>query len=193
MTGGVPVRHFATAASFRAWLDRHHASRSELWVGFYTKASGRGGLTYVEAVEQALCYGWIDGVVRKVDAVSRAQRFTPRAARSNWSALNLQRFAALQAAGRVTPAGQRARDAWHGRPAPYSNEHHEIRFAPALLARFKRHATAWRWFAASPPGYQRITTFWVMSAKRTETRDRRLATLITDSAAGLRIRPLRRP
>lgn len=193
MTDGAQVRFFATAASFRTWLARHHASRTELWVGFYRKASGRGGLTYVEAVEQALCYGWIDGVVRTVDAVSRAQRFTPRRAKSNWSALNLQRFATLQAAGRVAPAGQRARDAWHGNTAPYSNEHRDVTFSPDLLARFKRRAKAWRWFAASPPGYQRIATFWVMSAKRPETRERRLATLIADSAAGLRIGPFRRP
>lgn len=193
MTGGVPVRHFATAAAFRTWLERHHADRTELWVGFYSKASGRRGLAYVEAVEQALCYGWIDGVVRKVDAVSRAQRFTPRTAKSNWSALNLRRFAALKAAGLVAAPGQQARDRWHGNTAPYSNEHRDIALAPELLARFKRRAKAWRWFAASPPGYQRIATFWVMSAKQAETRERRLATLMADSAAGLRLGPLRRP
>lgn len=193
MTDPVGVRHFATAAAFRKWLERHHADTAELWVGFYRQASGRGGMTYLEAVEQALCFGWIDGVVRKVDADSRMQRFTPRRARSNWSAINLQRFARLQAAGQVAPAGQRARDAWHGRTAPYAAEHRDTALSPAFLKRFTHHGAAWRWFSASPPGYQRTAIFWVMSARREATRTRRLETLITDSAAGLRIAPLRRP
>ena len=193
MTDGVRVRHFATAAAFRTWLGRHHGEALEIWVGFYNKASGRGGMTYVQAVAQALCFGWIDGVTRKVDSDSHAQRFTPRRPRSNWSAINLQRFAALQEAGLVAPAGQRARDAWSGRPAPYSFEHRDTTLSPALLKHFRQKARAWRWFTASPPGYQRTAVFWVMSAKRDETRERRLETLIADSAAGLRIALLRRP
>ena len=98
-------QHFPTAATFRRWLLRYHASTTELWVGFYKQASGRGGMGYVEAVEQALCFGWIDGVVRGVDNERYAQRFTPRKPRSNWSAINLRRYATLDAAGQVAPAG----------------------------------------------------------------------------------------
>lgn len=186
------VKHFASAASFRRWLERYHASRTELWVGFYNKHSGRGGLTYIEAVEQALCFGWIDGVTRGLDGERHGQRFTPRKRRSNWSAINIRRFEALKAAGQITPAGQAAFDAWDGKKAPYSFENRETTLSPALLARFKQQASAWQWFSRQPPGYQRTAVFWVMSAKQEATRARRLETLMADSAAGLCIRLLRR-
>lgn len=184
--------HFPSAAAFRRWLERHHATAPEIWVGFYNKRSGRGGLAYQDAVEQALCFGWIDGIARKIDEERHAQRFTPRRPRSQWSAINVRRYEALQADGQVRPAGAAAFAAWNGTKAAYSFENRETTLAPALRAQFTRRARAWRWFTAAPPGYQRTAVFWVMSAKRPETRQRRLETLITDSEAGLRIRLLRR-
>lgn len=184
-------RYFATAAAFRTWLARHHAARTELWVGYYKKASGRRGVTYDEAVEQALCFGWIDGVVRRVDAERHCQRFTPRRPRSTWSAVNVRRFEALKVRGLVAPAGQAAFDAWDGNTAAYSYERRAIALAPALQDAFERHPRAWRWFSESPPGYRRQAIAWVMTAAREETRTRRLHMLIADSARGERIAPLR--
>jgi uncharacterized protein YdeI (YjbR/CyaY-like superfamily) len=191
------IRHFKTAAAFRAWLDAHHATATELWVGFFKKQSGRGGLTYPEAVDQALCYGWIDGLARGVDEVRYAQRFTPRRARSMWSAINRRRAGELRESGLMTPAGLKAFAADDGKAAPYSHEQ-PATLSPAFTRRFKLHTAAWNDFAARPPGYRRTAIFWVMSAKKEETRQRRLATLIADSAAGRPIkllapRPLRRP
>lgn len=185
------ARPFRSAAALRTWLTRHHARATELWVLFYKKGSGRGGLAYREAVEQALCFGWIDGLTQRVDEESYRQRFTPRTQRSHWSAVNVRRFAILKAAGQVTPAGQRAFDAWDGRAAPYSGEHRDTTLAPHLLARFEADVAAWRWFVRAPAGYQRTAAFWVMSAKREDTRARRLAILMADSAEGRRVAPLR--
>lgn len=189
----IAPKHFASAASFRRWLERYHASRPELWIGFYNRKSGRGGLTYPEAVEQALCFGWIDGVARAVDSTRHAQRFTPRRRRSHWSAINVRRFNALEASGQIRPAGQAAFAAWNGKKAPYSLENRHVTLTPAFRARFIRQTRAWQWFSSAPPGYRRTAIFWVMSAKQATTRQRRLETLIADSASGLRIRLLRRP
>jgi uncharacterized protein YdeI (YjbR/CyaY-like superfamily) len=147
-------------------------------------------MTYQEAVEQALCFGWIDGVAKGVDEKSYAQRFTPRKSRSHWSAINRQRAAELHARGLMTPAGLTALAAHDGRPAPYSHEQPPTALSPAFTRRFKAQATAWHYFTARPPGYRRVATFWVMSAKKEETRERRLATLIADSAAGRPIKLL---
>ena len=141
-------------------------------------------MTYPEAVDQALCYGWIDGVRKGVDEVSYAQRFTPRTARSHWSAINQRRAAELHERGLMTPAGLKALAVHDGKPAPYSYEQRPTTFSPAFTRRFKAEANAWKYFASRPPGYRRLATFWVMSAKKEETRERRLATLIADSAAG---------
>jgi len=184
------IRHFKTAAAFRAWLETHHATASELWVGFFKKQSGRGGLTYKEAVDQALCYGWIDGLARGIDEVSYAQRFTPRRARSNWSAINRRRVTELRESGLMTPAGLKAFAAHDGKTAPYSFEQPPATLSSAYTRQFKAQPIAWKHFTSQPPGYQRLTTFWVMSAKKEETRLRRLTTLIADSAAGRRIKQL---
>jgi uncharacterized protein YdeI (YjbR/CyaY-like superfamily) len=184
------IRHFKTAAAFRAWLDAHHATTTELWVGFYKKKSGLGGLTYQDAVDQALCYGWIDGLARGVDEVSYAQRFTPRRTRSQWSAINKRRVAELRESGLMTAAGLKAFAAHDGHAAPYSHEQPQTTLSPPFVKRFKAQAEAWKYFAARPPGYRRTAAFWVMSAKKEETRERRLAALIADSAAGRPIKPL---
>lgn len=187
------VRRFATSQAWRAWLERHHADARELWLAFYTKASGRRALTYPEAVDQALCFGWIDGVRRTLDVASYVNRFSPRTSRSRWSAVNVERFKALRAAKLVAPSGLAAFDAWDGRPAPYSFQHRDATLAPALLARFQAHADAWAWFSARPPGYRRTAVFWVMSAVQEATRVRRLDVLVADSRDGRAIAPLRRP
>jgi uncharacterized protein YdeI (YjbR/CyaY-like superfamily) len=184
------IRHFKTAAAFRAWLDAHHATTTEIWVGFYKKKSGLGGLTYQEALDQALCYGWIDGLVKGVDEVSYAQRFTPRKARSQWSAINKHRVGELRESGLMTPAGLKAFNAHDGNAASYSYEQPPTTLSPAFIKRFKAQADAWTYFASRPPGYRRTATFWVMSARKEETRERRLAILIADSAAGRPIKLL---
>lgn len=186
---------FATPADFRRWLERHHATAPELLVGFYKKGSGRPSITWPESVEEALCFGWIDGVRRTIDEESYTIRFTPRRPGSNWSRINLEKARELIAAGRMRPAGLRAferRDP-DGDPRAYSYERKDAaRLSPEQEARFRAAREAWQFFQSQPPSYRRTATFWVASAKREETRSRRLETLIEDSAAGRRIGPLRR-
>lgn len=186
---------FATPAEFRAWLEAHHDRAAELWVGFRRKGSGRPSITWPEAVDEALCVGWIDGVRKRVDAESYAIRFTPRKPRSTWSAVNVGRVEALAREGRMRPAGLRAFEARAAeRTAIYAYE--QTGDAATLdgeaEARFRARPEAWAFFQAQPPSYRRTATWWVVSARREETRRKRLETLIGDSAAGRRIAPLRR-
>jgi uncharacterized protein YdeI (YjbR/CyaY-like superfamily) len=186
---------FATKAQFRSWLERHHADRRELLVGFYKKGSGRPSITWPESVDEALCFGWIDGVRRSLGEDAYTIRFTPRQARSTWSAVNVRRARELIEEGRMTPAGLAAFEArGDDRTAIYS---YEQRRAATLGAdqeqRFRAATEAWEWFQARPPSYRRAAIHWVTSAKRPETRERRLQTLIEDSAAGRPIGPLTRP
>jgi len=186
------VAVFADAAAFRAWLLVHHAERSEVWVGYYRKGSGRTALSYPEAVEEALCFGWIDGIGYRIDAELHANRFTPRRRGSAWSALNIARVAALTAAGRMHAAGLAAfesRDRRRDLPPPGDDP---LR-GPLPVAdeeRLRESPAAWAFWQSRTPGYRRQAGFWVQSARRPETRERRLATLITDSAAGRPIKPL---
>ncbi|HVE78212.1 MAG TPA: YdeI/OmpD-associated family protein [Gemmatimonadaceae bacterium] len=177
---------FADPAAWRRWLERHHATDTELWVGFYKKATGRPSITWPESVDGALCFGWIDGVRKSIDESSYRIRFTPRRPRSIWSAVNLRRVQALIEAGLVAPAGMRAFEARDPkRSGLYSFEQRkEAALAPADEARFRANAGAWKFFQARPPGYRRMATWWVVSAKREATRQRRLAALIEDSARG---------
>ena len=183
----VKARYFRSAATFRRWLERNHDRASELWVGFYKKASGRAGLTYKEAVDQALCYGWIDGILRRVDDVSHVQRFTPRRPGSNWSRINIGRVAELVANGQMAEPGRRVFEARVHRGAPYSYERPPVEFSPAQLRAFKAKGCAWAFFSAQPPWYQRTARFWVLGAKKEETRARRFATLLDDCQAGRRV------
>lgn len=183
------VQHFDSAAEFRAWLDAHGGRVSELWVGFHTKASGRGGLTYSDAVDEALCAGWIDGVRVKPEPDTYANRFSPRKPRSAWSAVNLRRFETLRALGRVAPAGLRAFEARDLDASGYSLAERPTALDPAVEAALRAEPAAWAYFEAQPPAYRRDAAFWVTSAKRDETRERRLATLVADSAAGRRFGP----
>jgi uncharacterized protein YdeI (YjbR/CyaY-like superfamily) len=186
---------FGTPAEFRAWLERHHADERELLVGFYKRGSGRPSMTWSESVDAALCFGWIDGVRRSIDGESYSIRFTPRQKRSIWSAVNIARAGELIAEGRMAAAGRTAFEArTDERSAVYSHERRNAaQLEPEQQARFEANAAAWEWFRGRAPSYRRQALHWVTSAKRPETRERRLATLIADSAAGRTVRPLTRP
>jgi uncharacterized protein YdeI (YjbR/CyaY-like superfamily) len=186
---------FAAAEEFRAWLAEHHEAETELVVGFYKKGSGRPSMTWPQSVDQALCFGWIDGVRRRIDDTSYCIRFTPRKPRSTWSAVNVKRMKELVEAGLVAPAGMAAfQRRGDDNTAIYSYEQrHAARLAPEQEQRFKANERAWAFFAAQAPWYRRTATHWVTSAKRPETRERRLAQLIEDSQAGRLVPPLRRP
>ncbi len=183
---------FETPAQLRDWLDEHHASAPELIVGAWKKSTGRPSLTWPEIVEEALCVGWIDSIRRGVPGDGWTIRLTPRRKGSIWSAINVAKVAELRAAGRLRPAGEAAFAARReDRTAVYSFERAD---EPALTAdeeaRFRANAAAWEWFSARAPSFRRQSLHWVVSAKRQETRERRLATLIADSAAGRPIRQL---
>ena len=188
------VVFFETPSEFRAWLEAHHETATELWVGFHKKRTGRPSMIWPEAVDQALCFGWIDGIRKRVDETSYANRFTPRKAKSTWSNVNIAKVASLTERGLMTPAGLRAFEARDGaRSGIYSFEQDEHTLAPAYEQQLQEHAAAWAFFQVQPPGYRRTASFWVMSAKREETRLKRLATLIDDSEHGRRIGLLARP
>lgn len=181
----VKPRFFRSAATFRSWLEKNHSRVTELYVGFYKKNSGKTGITYVEAVEEALCFGWIDGVLHRIDDESHMQRFTPRKAKSYWSAVNTAKAKALIATGRMAPPGLAAfqrRDA--EKTERYLFEAANVALDPDFERKLRANRKAWAYFSARPPGYRRTTSFWVMSAKQEATRERRLATLIECSAAG---------
>jgi len=182
------IMHFKSQSEFRQWLEANHSSESELWVGFYKKDSGKGGLTYTEALDEALCFGWIDGVRKRVDELSFTQRFTPRKPRSNWSLVNIRHVERLKKARRMMPAGLKAFAAREAaKSGVYSFENKPRRLSPALERRFKSDKAAWDFFQQQPPGYRRVANFWVMSAKREETQQRRLAQLMEDSSHGRRL------
>lgn len=182
-------RYFETAAAFRAWLAAHAHTERELLVGLRKRGSGLPSMTWPESVDQALCYGWIDGVRRRVDDDNYSIRFTPRKPRSIWSAVNIAKVAALRAQGLMTAAGEAAfaqrseeRSAIyaHERPGPAA-------LSPEAEAVFRRDAAAWAYFETCPPGYRQRVLHAVVSARRQETRDQRLARLIEACAAGRRI------
>lgn len=180
------VRFFPSAAHFRRWLARNGARATELWVGFHTLASGLGGLTYSEALDEALCYGWIDGVRLKAGADGYTHRFSPRKPHSAWSAANLRRLEALRAGGRIAPAGLRAFEARNAAGSGYALADRSAHLDAAAEAALRAEPRAWAYFSTQPPAYRRDAAWWVMSAKREATRARRLATLVAESAAGRR-------
>lgn len=186
---------FATPAAFRAWLDEHHARIPELLVGFYKKGSGKPSITWPESVDAALCFGWIDGVRKSIDDLSYTIRFTPRNPTSTWSAVNIKRVQELTKSGLMQPAGLQAferRD--EAKSAIYSYEQrHNATLPDAYEKRFRANELAWDFFQSQAPWYRRTATYWVMSAKKEETRLKRLDTLIRDSAQQRSIGPLQRP
>jgi uncharacterized protein YdeI (YjbR/CyaY-like superfamily) len=187
---------FADASELRNWLERNHATATELLVGFYKRGSRKGSITWRELVDEELCFGWIDGVRKGIDEVSYANRISPRAPRSTWSAVNIARAKELIRLGRMHPAGLRAFERrTDERSAIYSYEQRKIaKLGPGAERLFRANKKSWAFFQAQPPSYQRAATWWVISAKREETRQKRLATLIRDSQNARAIGPLsRRP
>jgi uncharacterized protein YdeI (YjbR/CyaY-like superfamily) len=188
------VTFFETPAAFRAWLTEHHDRARELWVGFHKKGTGRPSITWPEAVDQALCFGWIDGVRKRIDDASYAIRFTPRQPGSIWSAVNVKRAGELAELGLMQPAGLAAfaaRD--EAKTNRYAYEQRAAALDEAAERQFRANAAAWAFFEAQPPSYRRAAIWWVVSAKKEETRRKRLAVLIEDSAQGRRLAMLTRP
>jgi uncharacterized protein YdeI (YjbR/CyaY-like superfamily) len=184
---------FGSAAEWRTWLEENHGTAKEVVFGFHKVGTGRAGVTYQQALDEALAHGWIDGV-RRGGAEHWTIRFSPRKPKSIWSAINIGRVGELTALGRMHPAGLAAfaaRDP--ARQKRYSGENRNVTLAPEYEKRFRADGKAWAWFAAMPPSYRRPATWWVMSARQEETRQRRLATLIADSAAGRKVKPLTPP
>lgn len=176
--------YFATPAAWRAWLERHHASEDEILVGFHKRATGVPSMTWPESVDQALCFGWIDGIRRRVDEDRYTIRFTPRRARSTWSLVNTRRVAELTRLKLMRPAGLRAFEA-RTTTGVYSYEQSRTApLAPAYRKIFKTNPAAWKFFASMSPWRRRNSIAWVMSAKKEETRLRRLATLIAAAEKG---------
>jgi uncharacterized protein YdeI (YjbR/CyaY-like superfamily) len=187
---------FATTDELRAWLEENHATATELFVGFYKRGSGKPSITWQELVDEELCFGWIDGVRKGIDDVSYSNRITPRTQHSTWSAINIARVKELIALGRMHPAGLKAFERrTDERSATYSYEQRKTaRLEPAAERSFRANKKAWAFFQAQPPSYRRAAIWWVVSAKREETREKRLATLIRDSQNGRTVGPLtRRP
>jgi uncharacterized protein YdeI (YjbR/CyaY-like superfamily) len=184
---------FATPADFRVWLERHHESHGELIVGFHKRGTGRPSITWPEAVDQALCFGWIDGVRRRIDDASYSIRFTPRKPRSTWSAVNIKRMKELVDEGLVAPAGLAAFERrTDDRTAIYSYEQRKsAKLEPDQERRLRADERANAYFESQPPSYRRMAIHWVTSAKKPETRERRLQQLIECSAAGEAVPPLR--
>jgi uncharacterized protein YdeI (YjbR/CyaY-like superfamily) len=184
---------FAKPADFRAWLQKNHGSQTELWVGFHKKGSGKPSITWPESVDEALCFGWIDGIRKSIDESSYMIRFTPRKPTSIWSAVNIDRATELIEQERMRPAGLAAfekRD--ERRSRVYAYERAAAKLEGEYEKTFKKNRRAWTFFQAQPAGYRKIVSHWVISAKRKDTRLRRLETLIADSEAGRRIGLLRR-
>ncbi len=188
------IKFMASAADFRAWLAENHATATELWVGFYNKASGEPSITYQEAVDEALCFGWIDGLRKNVDETSYKIRFTPRKRTSIWSAVNIKRVGELIELGRMQPPGLKAfetRD--ETKTNRYSSEQASVAFDLGLENQFKANDTAWAFFQTQSASYRRTATWWVMSAKKDETRLKRLDALIEGSAQRQRLPQLTSP
>ncbi len=183
-------RAFHDPTAFREWLRRHHASATELVVRCYKTAHADRGLTYRQALDEALCFGWIDGVRHAVDESTFAVRFTPRRPRSGWSEVNLKRAAQLEAEGRMQPAGLAA--LVRREVPPHSHEPVPRVLGGAFLARIRADPEAWRFFNSQPEGYRRTSVFWVLSARRPATREARFGVLLGCSKAGTRIPLLRR-
>ncbi|MFZ2362408.1 MAG: YdeI/OmpD-associated family protein [Anaerolineae bacterium] len=186
---------FATPAELRAWLHEHHAAAREQWIGFYKKGSGRPSITWPESVDEALCYGWIDGLRRSIDDASYMIRFTPRKPNSNWSAVNIGRVAELTAQGRMQPAGLAAFDRRRNETSAIYSYEQSVQAALDQVdeQQLQANPAAWQFFQAQPRSYRQAAVRWVISAKKLDTRRSRLARLIDDSAQGRTVPPLTRP
>ena len=180
-------KYFETEADFRRWLKAHHDKADELLVGFWKKGSGKPSIDWPQARDQALCFGWIDGVRKSLGDESYTIRFTPRRKGSIWSRINLARFEALKAEGQMTEAGVRAFEENKGRRDVYAYENEQRDLTGAETKLFKANKLAWTDWEKRAPSYRKVILHWITSAKKPETRAKRLATLIENSAAGRKI------
>jgi uncharacterized protein YdeI (YjbR/CyaY-like superfamily) len=185
---------FATPADFRAWLNEHHASFEELWVGFYKRDSGKPSITWPESVDCALCFGWIDGVRKSLGESSYMIRFTPRKSSSTWSAINIRKVQELTKQGLMHPAGHTAfANRSDKKSAIYAYEQRKAAELDSKSEkRFRANKKGWEFFQSQPPWYRRTATYWVINAKREETKQKRLGTLIDDCAHGRKLKHLDR-
>ncbi len=180
----MPIKFFKAPSDFRKWLATNHAKEKELLVGFYKKDTGKPSITWPESVDEALCFGWIDGIRRRIDEDSYSVRFTPRKTSSTWSAVNIRRAQELISAGRMTPAGQKAFDARkENRSGIYSYEQRSAELVEPYAGKLRRNKAAMKFFASQPPSYRKAANWWVVSAKQEETRIKRVEQLIKLSAA----------
>jgi uncharacterized protein YdeI (YjbR/CyaY-like superfamily) len=181
-------RFFRTPAAFRAWLAKNHAAKSELLVGFHKRDSGKPSITWPESVDEALCFGWIDGVPKRIDETSYTIRFSPRSATSIWSAINIRRAQALIEEGRMRAEGRRAFEARReNKSGICSHEQRKVDLEPPYDRLLRKHKPAWEFFRAQPPWYRKAISWWILSAKREETRLKRMARLVEFSAKGKRL------
>ena len=179
---------FKTPADFRKWLDKHHADTSELWVGFHKKDSGKPSITWPESVDEALSYGWIDGIRKRVDETSYKIRFTPRRPRSVWSSINIKRVAELTKEGRMKSAGEKAFAArLENKSGIYAYEQRKPELPEEYAAQLRKNKAAAKFFESQPPSYRKLAMWWIVSAKQEETRLKRLAKLIEVSAKQQRV------
>jgi uncharacterized protein YdeI (YjbR/CyaY-like superfamily) len=182
------ITFFKTPSDFRKWFETHHASETELWVGFYKKDSGKASITWPQSVDEALCFGWIDGIRKNIDEVSYKIRFTPRKLRSTWSAVNIKRVGELIEQGLMQESGLKAFGArQENRSGIYSYEQRSPELPDQYAKMLKKNAAAWKFFQAQPPSYRKAANWWVVSAKKEETRVKRLNELIQHSANGRRL------
>ena len=194
MTTTPQPRFFKDPAAFRVWLEAHHESAPELYVGYYKRSTGRRSMTWPQSVDEALCFGWIDGVRKSIDDERYMIRFTPRRAKKSiWSQVNLKRVPELIAEGRMTAAGLRVYEARDPEASNrYSFERENVALNELQEKQFRKNRKAWEFFQSQPPSYRKPALWWVVSAKQAVTQQRRLETLMADSSAGLRIAHLRR-
>ena len=181
-------KFFQTPADFRAWLEKNHATATELWVGFYKKDSGKPSITWPESVDQALCFGWIDGIRKRVDEISYQIRFTPRRRGSIWSAINIKRAKELVRQKQMRPTGLKAFAArTENKSGIYSYEQRSTELSQPYANLLKKNKAAWNFFRKQPPSYRKMIGWWIISAKKEETRMIRLAKLLSESAKGKRL------
>src|SRR4051812_8493141 len=182
------VKFFQTPFQFRAWLEKNHAGTNELWVGFYREDSGKRSITWADSVDEALCFGWIDGLRKRVDEISYKIRFTPRRRGSIWSAINIRRVHALKKEKRMNPAGLKAFAARTEMTSGfYSYEQRRAELPEAYQRVLKKNKAACYFFQAQPPGYRKQMVWWIVSAKKEETRLKRLERLVGASARQKRL------
>ena len=181
-------KFFRTTAYFRTWLEKNHATANELWVGFYKKDSGKPSITWPESVDQALCFGWIDGIRKRLDEISYQIRFTPRRRGSIWSAINIKRAKELVRQKQMRPTGLNAFAARiENKSGIYSYEQRSTELSEPYATLLKKNNAAWNFFDKQPPSYRKMIGWWIISAKKEETRMARLAKLISESAKGKRL------